>query len=126
MKNTIISIMLFLLLIGALFYLDNDFISLCDEIIIKCEKIEDSLDNNDKSFAYDQAVELLGLIKEKSTIPAIYLNHVDYDTLMNESLKLSLYIKGNDRAESLSSVHLLRYSAEHLKDLQKPNLKNLL
>ena len=44
---------------------------------------------------------------------------------MNESLKLTLYIKGDDRAESLATLHIVRYAAEHLKDLQKPNLRNL-
>nr|WP_259678947.1 DUF4363 family protein [Clostridium chauvoei] len=118
--------MLFILLVGGIFYLDSNFVSLCDEIMVKCEEIENSIDENDKVTAYDDAVSLLNIIQEKNAIPAIYLNHIDYDMLMNESLKLSLYIKGNDKAESLSSLHLLRYGAEHLKDLQKPNFKNIL
>ena len=58
-------------------------------------------------------------------LPKVKSINVDYDSLMNESLKLTLYIKGDDRAESLATLHVVRYAAEHLKDLQKPNLRNL-
>ena len=125
MKNSIISVLLFIASVTGLFFLDNKFVSLCDDIMIKCEEIEELLDENEEYLAYESSVELLGLIKEKADIPAIYLNHVDYDSLMNESLKLTLYIKGDDRAESLATLHVVRYAAEHLKDLQKPNLRNL-
>ncbi|MCR1952478.1 MULTISPECIES: DUF4363 family protein [unclassified Clostridium] len=125
MKNSIISILLFIVLITGLFFLDTKFVSLCDDVMIKCEEIEDLLAEGEEYLAYESSVELLSLIKEKADIPAIYLNHVDYDSLMNESLKLTLYIKGEDKAESLATLHVVRYAAEHLKDLQKPNLQNL-
>lgn len=126
MRNSIISVVLFIALISALFFLDNKFVSLCDDVMFKCEEIEDLLDNNENYIAYEKSVELLELIKEKADIPAIYLNHVDYDSLINESLKLSLYIKSDEKGDSLATLHLLRYAAEHLKELQKPNFNNLL
>lgn len=125
MKNSIISVLLFIALLIGLFFLDNKFVSLCDEVMIKCEEIEELLNENEDYLAYENSVELLYLIKDKADIPAIYLNHVDYDSLMNESLKLALYIKGEDKAESLATLHVVRNAAEHLKDLQKPNLRNL-
>lgn len=125
MKNSIISVLLFIALLIGLFFLDTKFVSLCDDVMIKCEEIEELLNKNEDYLAYENSVELLYLIKDKADIPAIYLNHVDYDSLMNESLKLALYIKGEDKAESLATLHVVRYAAEHLKDLQKPNLRNL-
>ncbi|WP_291653408.1 DUF4363 family protein [Clostridium sp.] len=125
MKNSIISVLLFIALLIGLFFLDNKFVSLCDDVMIKCEEIEKLLNENEDYLAYESSVELLELIKDKADIPAIYLNHVDYDSLMNESLKLTLYIRGEDKAESLATLHSVRYASEHLKDLQKPNLRNL-
>ncbi|GAB6168048.1 hypothetical protein JCM1393_05080 [Clostridium carnis] len=126
MKNTIISILLFVVLIAALFFLDFKFVKLCDKVELGCHEIEDLLEQGDRADAYEKAVLLLDLIKEEADIPALYLNHVDYDMLMNEALKLSLYIKAQDKAESLATLHVLRYTAEHLKDLQKPNFNNIL
>ena len=126
MKNTIISIFLFIVLIIGLFFLNNKFVNLCNEIILRCDLIEESLNNYEEDKAYNDAVALIELIKEEADVPAIYLNHVDYDVLKNDALKLSLYIRGDDRAESLATLHAVRSTAEHLRDLQMPNLKNLL
>ncbi|MBE6052744.1 MAG: DUF4363 family protein [Clostridium sartagoforme] len=126
MKNTYISIFLFIALVIGLFFLNNKFVSLCNEVILKCDAIEDYLNNYDEENAYDDSVILIELIIDKADVPAIYLNHVDYDVLKNDALRLSLYIRGEDRAESLATLHALRSTAEHLRDLQTPNLKNLL
>lgn len=125
MKNSVISVLLFIVLVFSLLFLNNEFVSLCDDIIMKCEEIEVLLDDKNELLAYETSVKLLEFIKERDSIPAIYLNHADYDFLMNESLKLSLYIEGDDKAESLATLHVLRYNAEHLKNLQKPDIKNL-
>ena len=126
MKNTIISIGLFIVLIIGLFFLNNKFVNLCNEIVLRCDLIEESLNNYEEDKAYNDAVALIELIKEEADVPAIYLNHVDYDVLKNDALKLSLYIRGDDRAESLATLHAVRSTAEHLRDLQTPNFKNLL
>lgn len=126
MKSTYTSILLFIILFAIIFYLDNDFISLCDEIITRCESIEIHLKNNTKDIAYTESVDLLEYIKSESDIPAVYLSHIDFDSLLNESLKLSLYIEKQDDSEAFASVHILRYNAEHLKELQKPTIKNIL
>lgn len=126
MKNTYISIFLFIALVIGLFFLNNKFVSLCNEVILRCDDIEEFLNAYDEDNAYDDSVALIDLIIDEADVPAIYLNHVDYDMLKNEALKLSLYIRGEDRAESLATLHSLRSTAEHLRDLQTPNIKNLL
>ena len=126
MRNSIISVALFIALLVGLFFLNNKFVKLCNEIILKCDLIEEYLNNYEEDKAYEDAVALIDMIIEEADVPAIYLNHVDYDLLKNDALKLSLYIKGEDRAESLATLHSVRSTAEHLRDLQMPNLKNLL
>ena len=126
MRNSIISVALFIALLVGLFFLNNKFVKLCNEIILKCDLIEEYLNNYEEDKAYEGAVALIDMIIEEADVPAIYLNHVDYDLLKNDALKLSLYIRGEDRAESLATLHSVRSTAEHLRDLQTPNLKNLL
>lgn len=126
MKNTVISIGLFVVLFICLFFTDKSLVATCNEVAIKCEEIEILLNNKDNDKAYKEAVDLLRLMEKEASITSMYVNHVDYDSLINESLRLSLYIKEKDYGEALASLHVLRYGARNMKDIQKANLKNLL
>ena len=63
-------------------------------------------------------------LDEQNIIPSIYINHLDYDVLLNEALKLTVYIEKDDMSEASTSL-LLKFAAQHIKDLQVPDLKNI-
>lgn len=126
MKNTILSIGLFIILFICLFFADKSLVSTCNEVATKCEEIEILLNNKDNDKAYEQSVDLLRLMEKDGSIASIYVNHLDYDGLINESLRLCIYIKAKNPGEALASLHVLRYGARNMKDIQKTNLKNLL
>lgn len=126
MKNSLLSIGLFIILFICLFFADKNLVSTCNEIAIKCEEIEILLNTNDNDKAYMEAVSLLRLMEKESSTASMYVNHVDYDCIINESLKLTIYIKEKDHGEALASLHVLRYASRNMKDIQSPNLKNLL
>ena len=88
MKNTYISILLFLALVGTLFFLNSKFIELCDIVIENCNTIEELLDNDEVALSYNYSKDLLNKIIDEADIPAIYLNHVDYDLLKNDALNM--------------------------------------
>ena len=119
MKNTIISISLFVILFICLFFADKSLVSTCNEIALKCEEIEILLNNKDNDKAYIEAIDLLRLMEKEGSATSMYVNHVDYDSLINESLRLSLYIKEKDHGEALASLHVLRYGARNMKDIQE-------
>lgn len=125
MKNSLISIILFLVLIGFLTYADINFKNLCSEIILRCEDMEDSLDKLSKEENFNNAMAIFDLLEDKGSIAAIYINHVDYDTMLNEALKLTVYIEKDDNSETEASLHALKYNTEHMKELQVPNIKNI-
>ena len=105
MKNSLFSIFLFIILLGFLTYTDISFKNLCSEVILKCEEMEKNIDS---------------LSKEEN-----YVNHLDYDVMLNEALKLTVYIERDDYGESDASLHLLKSSTEHMKELQVPNIENI-
>ena len=45
--------------------------------------------------------------------------------MLNEALKLTVYIENDDPSESEASLHLLKSSTEHMKKLQVPNIENI-
>ena len=125
MKNSLFSILLFILLLGFLTYTDISFKNLCSDVIEMCDKMEKSLSYSTKEENFQDAMAIFNLIQDKGKIAAIYINHVDYDALLNEALKLTIYIEKDDPSESEASLHLLKYSTENMKHLQVPNIENI-
>ena len=125
MKNSIFSILLFCLLVGFLFYADISFKNLCTDIIEMCDELEESIAFSSKEENFKSAMDIFDLIQEKGAIAAIYINHVDYDVMLSEALKLTVYIEKGDDSEAEASLHLLKYNTEHMKELQTPNIENL-
>lgn len=125
MKNSLFSILLFILLLGFLTYTDISFKNLCSDVIEMCDKMEKNLSYSTKEENFQDAMAIFNLIQDKGKIAAIYINHVDYDALLNEALKLTIYIEKDDPSESEASLHLLKYSTENMKDLQVPNIENI-
>ena len=125
MKNSLVSILLFVILVSFLFYADHNFKNLCSHIVDKCDLMEYEITPENKKENFEDAMEIFTTLKEKDKIPSIYINHVDYDTLLNEALKLSVYLEADNLEEAEASLHLLKFSAEHLRDLQNPTLNNI-
>ena len=125
MKNTLISIILFCLLLGFVMYTNISLEKLCYNVTSKCETIEDYLNNNNWDLAYIESKDVLIEIEENALLSSIYLNHCDFDNLHNEAIKLTQYIKYNDISESNAAVSILKISAQNIKNLNKPTIENI-
>lgn len=125
MKNSLISIFIFLILISFLFYSNMKFKNLCTDTINDCEFLEYGLSSENKEESFEAAMIIFSRLDEQNIIPSIYINHLDYDVLLNEALKLTVYIEKDDMSEASTSLHLLKFAAQHIKDLQVPDLKNI-
>ena len=125
MKNSLFSIFLFILLLGFLTYTDISFKNLCTDVINMCDSMEESINYSTKEKNYEDAMAIFNLIQDKGNIASIYINHMDYDVMLNEALKLTVYIEKDDSSESEASLHLLKYSTEHMKELQVPKIENI-
>lgn len=125
MKNSLFSIFLFILLLGFLTYTDISFKNLCTDVINMCDSMEESINYSTKDKNFEDAMAIFNLIQDKGNIASIYINHMDYDVMLNEALKLTVYIEKDDSSESEASLHLLKYSTEHMKELQVPKIENI-
>ena len=125
MKNYLLSISLFIIMVLFLIYADNSFKSLCDDIIIACDSIEETARSGDIEELFEPSMELFNMIENNSTIAAVYINHMDYDLVLNEALKLNVYIEQGDSSEANTSLHLLKYMATQLKEILVPTFRNI-
>ena len=87
--------------------------------------LEYGLSSENKEESFQAAMIIFSRLDEQNIIPSIYINHLDYDVLLNEALKLTVYIEEDDMSEASASLHLLKFAAQHIKDLQVPDLKNI-
>ena len=125
MKNYLISISLFIIMVILLFYADHSFKSLCNDIIIACDAMEETARSGDLDELFQPSMDLFNMIQSNSTIAAIYINHMDYDIVLNEALKLNVYVEQGDPSEASASLHLLKYMAYQLKHILIPTFRNI-
>lgn len=125
MKNTTTSIILFLIMLAFVFYSHTVLINICNDINEKCLQIETCLNQKDWEKAYNLAISVKQNVEKHSTVISVYTNHTDINNLSNEVLKLTQYTKVHDNAESLASVHLVKYTSDAIKELQDVSIKNI-
>lgn len=65
MKNSLISIFIFLVLISFLFYSDMKFKNLCTETINDCEFLEYGLSSENKEESFEAAMIILAVLMKK-------------------------------------------------------------
>lgn len=126
MKNVIISLILFLAIMGFVLFANSKLIKLCDDISTESAQIEKLLNDKKWDESYTESVKLLDKLKEDGAVSSVYVNHTEVDALIDNTVKLTVLVKCKDESESLSTLHLIKYNAERIKELQYPSIKNIL
>lgn len=126
MKTTYISTILFLCLILFISFADFKLQKLYNNISVESDIIEDLLNDYNWDLAYEKTSTLIENIKKESLLSSVYVNHVDFDNISNEAIKLCSYIQCEDISESHVSANILKSYAQIIKELNKFSLKNIL
>lgn len=126
MKNAIASLILFLTVMGFIIFANSKLIQLCDHISTESARIEKLLDNKEWDKSYNESVKLLNRLEDDGFVSSVYINHTEIDALIDQTVRLTVLVKCKDESESLSTLHLIKYSAERIKELQYPSIENIL
>ena len=126
MKNSIVSLILFFSAIIFIFFANSELIKLCDQISDDSDRIERLLDDKKWDESYNESVKLLKKLDESNSISSIYISHIELDAIVDQTVRLTVLIKSRDESESLATLHLIRYNAERIKELQYPSIENIL
>ncbi|GAA0068508.1 hypothetical protein UT300003_00310 [Clostridium sardiniense] len=125
MKNVIISLILFLAVMGFMLFANSKLIQLCNDISTESAQIEELLNAKKWDESYAASVKLLNKLEEDGTVSSVYINHTEVDALIDNTVKLTVLVKCKDESESLSTLHVIKYNAERIKELQYPSLENI-
>ncbi|EKQ56537.1 MULTISPECIES: DUF4363 family protein [unclassified Clostridium] len=126
MRNALLSVLIFIITMICVFFLNNSILKLCDNITSQTEDIEDKINSGQMEEAYSKSLDLLNCIEENNVLTSVYLSHQEFDTVLNEAIKLSTYLVHDDATEAHTSLHLVKHNTQHVKKLQMPSVENVL
>lgn len=125
MKSNLVPLFLFLSLLGFVYYADSNLMKLCDYVIEESQVIEDLFIEGSWDEALDLANDLKEYIESKTVLSSVYLNHCDFDELIDEAVELSIYIDCKDKTEAHVAAHSLKNYAKNIQHLHKPQVENI-
>ena len=126
MKNTIISFIIFFVILFFVFIGNKNLNSLCTNFLELSNELEIALNNNNWAEASEKAIILKKVMSNGFKTVSMYINHQDIDSLNTEIVKLMELIKVQDLPNSLSSLATIKCLSEYILELQQINFTNIL
>jgi len=125
MKNLLISVVIFLTMITAIFFSTTYLSRTCANLIKTTATLEAQITNEKWEDAYNTSMELTSKWMDYCTKLSIFVDHEEIDNIDNELWKLSQYTKCKNKDESLAGVHVIKFFINHITNMEKINLQNI-
>lgn len=100
--------------------------SVCIKLYKETGNIEDYINDGDWKKSYDASVKFLNIWENCSHKLSMFVDHSRVDVIDSELLKLTQYVKCHNKDESLASIHTIKFYLDHLYNLEKINIQNIL
>jgi hypothetical protein len=90
------------------------------------DEIEQYISDGYWDKAYKTSIDYTEKWKDYSEMLKLFVDHQEMDKIEIELWKLPQYIKEKTKDESLACVHVLKFLVDHISDLEKVNIQNIL
>jgi len=90
------------------------------------DEIEQYITDINWDKAYKSSIEYTEKWKDYSEKLKLFVDHQEMDKIETELWKLIQYIKEKAKEEALASIHVLKYLVDHISELEKVNIQNIL
>lgn len=125
MKNVILSIAIFLIMVITMSF----SISYLHKISLELENLNNEVEQYIANEKWDMAYKTYTQFKDEwehhTKIIKLFVNHQEIDNIEMELCKLSEYVKEKTKDEALASISTLDFLLSHVSDLEKINLQNI-
>ncbi|MFU0823548.1 MULTISPECIES: DUF4363 family protein [Clostridium] len=125
MKNTIASFSLFTLLIVLMIFSTKYVENKSEYYSNKANILESIIVNESWKEAYNNSMNFLEEWKKDSNIIPAFINHSHIETISNDILKLTQYIKNEDKVDCLATIHEVKFLLEEMVNSEKVTLPNV-
>lgn len=126
MKNVIASFTIFIALILVILFSINYLNKTCNSFQQLSTNLEEITDDENWEESYKLSLKLLNDWNAKSKTICMFVHHQEIDNINNEIWKLTQYTKTKNKDETLASIHVIKFFLNHIADLEKVNIENIL
>ncbi|KOA20773.1 hypothetical protein CLHOM_09150 [Clostridium homopropionicum DSM 5847] len=125
MRNLVISFLIFIILIITIVFSINFLISKTNYYSEKANQLETLVIQDSWDKAYDISTDFLNGWEKDSKKISIFINHFHIDAINNEILKLTQYIKYQDKSDALAIIHDIKFLLKVLLEMEKVTISNI-
>ncbi|MBK5241565.1 DUF4363 family protein [Clostridium sp.] len=125
MKNAIIALCLFVIMLIGIFISTNAINRSCNHLQDLNSQLENYILKENYEDAYDLSLIYIDEWKKASKFLTIYIHHEDLNYLDSEILKLTQYTKIKDKPEGLATVHVMKYLIDKIMYHEKVSISNV-
>lgn len=126
MKKIVVAYFLFSLILLTLFWSVHYLNKTTTSLQIQSNELENLILKDSWDKAYSSSVDIFKKWEKASDNLSIVIDHQKLDNINIEVLKLTQYTKCNSKDEALASIHAIKFLFEHLINLEKISLQNIL
>jgi len=126
MKNVTISLIIFIIMVISIAFSINYLNKVTDDLGRLNDEIEQYITDINWDKAYKSSIEYTEKWKDYSEKLKLFVDHQEMDKIETELWKLIQYIKEKAKEEALASIHVLKYLVDHISELEKVNIQNIL
>lgn len=126
MKNVVISLTIFIIMIIIIAFSLNYLNKATDELRRLNDEIEQYINDSNWDKAYKSSIEYTEKWRDYSEKLKLFVDHQEMDQIEIELWKLPQYIKEKNKEESLASIHVLKFLIDHISELEKVSMQNIL
>lgn len=116
---------MFILLIITISFSINYLDKTCKSLLQIDNKIEASIKSKSWDKAYDYSLEFKDSWDKSAKYVSIFTSHAEIDNIYNELWRLTQYTEIKSEADSLASVHVIKYFLQHIVNMEQINIQNL-
>lgn len=125
MKNLLISFLIFFILIITIVFSINFLVTKTNYYSEKADQLETLVTEDSWDKAYEVSTDFLNGWGNDSKIISIFINHFHIDAINNEILKLTQYIKYQDKSDALAIIHDIKFLLKSLLEVEKVTISNI-
>jgi len=125
MKNVLIAFTLFIIMIIGIFFSVNYINRSCIHLQNLNSTLESYIIKERYQATYNLTLNYITEWNKTSKFLTLYTHHEDLDYIDTEILKLTQYIKMEDKSESLATVHVLKHLVSHIMAHERVSIGNI-
>lgn len=126
MKNVVISLILFTIMVIGIAFSLNYLRKVTDDLGRLNDEIEQNITDSNWDKAYESSIKYTEKWNDYSEKLKLFVDHQEMDKIETELWRLLQYIKEKSKEESLASIFVLKYLVDHISELEKVNIQNIL